>query len=169
LLDRVATLAARAGAAVRPLELPPAYAALREAQPLVMNAESARALGWEMTVHRDRLSAVLRERMEWGLAQPPDMVDEARNLFKILRAGFPTVMEDVDILITPAAPGEAPKGLEWTGDPIFNALWTALHVPCVTIPAGHGPLGLPLGLQVIGPFGSDRATLAWAQWIAGAL
>jgi Asp-tRNA(Asn)/Glu-tRNA(Gln) amidotransferase A subunit family amidase len=42
-------------------------------------------------------------------------------------------------------------------------------VPCVTVPAGTGPAGLPLGLQVVGAIGSDRATLAWAQWISNAL
>ena len=52
---------------------------------------------------------------------------------------------------------------------MFNAPWTALHVPCVTIPVGFGPAGLPLGLQIVGGVGEDRATLAWSQWIASAL
>jgi Asp-tRNA(Asn)/Glu-tRNA(Gln) amidotransferase A subunit family amidase len=154
---------------VQPHELPADFAALREAQPLVMNAESAQALGWEMTTHRGALSEVLRERMEWGLAQSAPAVDAARLLFVTLRRAFADFMHGFDILLTPAAAGEAPMGLEWTGDPIFNALWTALHVPCVTIPAGCGPTDLPLGIQVIGPLGSDRATLSWARWIADAL
>ena len=67
------------------------------------------------------------------------------------------------------APGEAPKGLEWTGDPAFNFIWTSLGVPCVTVPAGTGPNGLPLGIQVVGRAGEDRAVLAWAQWVAAAI
>jgi Asp-tRNA(Asn)/Glu-tRNA(Gln) amidotransferase A subunit family amidase len=169
LLEHLTGVLARAGASVQARELPPSYAALREAQPLVMNAESARALGWEMTNHRDKLSEVLRERMEWGLAQSPAALDAARALFTTLQAQFPSAMEDVDILLTPSAPGEAPKGLSWTGEPTFNALWTALHVPCVTVPAGQGPAGLPLGIQIIGRQGDDRQTLAWAQWVAGAV
>ena len=78
-------------------------------------------------------------------------------------------MDGLDILPTPAAPGEAPAGLGWTGDPILNYFWTSLHVPCVTVPAGTGPGGLPLGIQVVGRFGEDRETLAWAQWVAAAL
>jgi Asp-tRNA(Asn)/Glu-tRNA(Gln) amidotransferase A subunit family amidase len=78
-------------------------------------------------------------------------------------------MSDVDILLTPSAPGEAPEGLGWTGDPAFNFVWTSLHVPCVTVPAGTGPKGLPLGIQVIGRRGDDRATLAWARWVEAQL
>ncbi len=169
LLERVTGVLARAGASVQARELPATYAALREAQPLVMNAESARALGWEMTTRRDMLSDTLRERLEWGLAQPASAVDSARTMFAILQAQFPVAMEDIDILLTPSAPGEAPKGLAWTGEPTFNALWTALHVPCVTVPAGVGPSGLPLGIQVIGRHGEDKQTLAWAQWVASAV
>jgi Asp-tRNA(Asn)/Glu-tRNA(Gln) amidotransferase A subunit family amidase len=169
LLEHITGVVSRAGATVQARELPASYAALGQAQPLVMNAESARALGWEMTQHRDKLSAVLRERMEWGLAQPPAALDAAREVFTTLQGQFPSAMEDVDILLTPSAPGEAPEGLDWTGEPTFNALWTALHVPCVTVPAGHGSTGLPLGIQIIGRRGEDRQILAWAQWVAAAV
>ena len=63
---------------------------------------------------------------------------------------FPAAMEGLDVLVTPSAPGEAPAGLDWTGDPAFNFIWTSLHVPCVTVPAGSGPNGLPLGIQIVG-------------------
>ena len=60
-------------------------------------------------------------------------------------------------------------GIEWTGDPAFNFIWTSLHVPCVTVPAGTGPNGLPLGIQIVGRRGDDRAVLAWARWVQAAL
>jgi Asp-tRNA(Asn)/Glu-tRNA(Gln) amidotransferase A subunit family amidase len=75
----------------------------------------------------------------------------------------------LDVLVTPSAPGQAPKGLPWTGDPAFNFIWTSLHVPCVTVPASRGPDGMPLGIQIVGRQGDDRAVLAWAQWVASAL
>ena len=53
----------------------------------------------------------------------------------------------------------------WTGDPAFNSLWTLLHVPCVTVPVGTGPKGLPLGVQIVTGFGRDREALAWAEWV----
>ncbi len=169
LLATVADTLGRAGAAVTERELPPDYAALIEAHPIVMNCESARALGWEMATARDRLSPVLRERMEFGLAQPAAARDAAYAVFARMQAGFPAATDGVDVLLTPAAPGEAPKGLGWTGDPVMNFIWTSLHVPCVTVPVGTGPNGLPLGIQVVGRRGEDRAVLAAAQWVASAI
>ncbi len=158
-----------AGASVVDLDLPPSYAAAAELHPMVMQAESARAMAWEMTAARDRLSSGLRERLEWGLSHPPEVVDAARSTWDAARRGFAAATDAVDVLLTPSAPGEAPASLEWTGDPAFNSLWTALHVPCVTVPAGSGPAGLPLGLQLVGRFGEDRTVLAAAAWIGAML
>ena len=169
LLDRVAAALGRAGAVVSARELPAAFDAVVQAHPVVMNGESARALGWELAAARDGISEGLRERLDWGLSRSEAEYDEAAAVFARTRAGFPAAMERLDILLTPSAPGEAPKGLEWTGDPAFNFIWTSLGVPCVTVPAGTGPHGLPLGIQVVGRAGEDRAVLAWAQWVAAAI
>jgi amidase len=169
LLADVAEKAGRAGATITERELPADYAALIEAHPVVMNSESARALGWEMAVARDALSPVLRERMEFGLAQTEAARATAYAVFARTQQAFPAATEGVDVLLTLSAPGEAPKGLEWTGDPAANFIWTSLHVPCVTVPAGVGPHGLPLGIQIVGRRGEDRAVLAWAQWVAAAI
>jgi Asp-tRNA(Asn)/Glu-tRNA(Gln) amidotransferase A subunit family amidase len=82
---------------------------------------------------------------------------------------FAGLTAGLDALLTPAAPGEAPEGLGWTGDPAFNALWTALWGPNVAIPAGTGPKGLPLGVQLVGRIGEDTAVLGWARWLQAAL
>ncbi len=85
----------------------------------------------------------------------------ARQDVEQARAALPALFADFDALLVPAAPGEAPKGLERTGDPIFNRTWTMLHLPCVTIPARHGTAGLPVGVQLVGRPGDDARTL-WA-------
>ncbi len=169
LMERAAGVLSRAGAAVVGRELPAAFDPLEAAHAVVMNAESARAMGWEMTLHRDRISEALREKLEWGLAQDGAALAAARGTFRTLQDAFPAVLDGLDVLLTPSAPGEAPDGLGWTGDPAFNLLWTSLHVPCVTVPAGAGPNGMPLGIQVVGRRGDDRTVLAAAQWVAAAL
>ena len=169
LFDAVAAAVVRAGAAVRDLELPSAFAPLEAAHAVTMNAESARALGWELSTAPDRISPGLRERMEWGLSHSAEELLEARTTFRALQDAFDDVVAEVDFLLTPAAPGVAPVGLGWTGDPSFNLLWTSLHVPCVTVPAGQGAAGMPLGIQIVTARGRDRDALRWAAWVANAV
>ena len=169
LLPRVAAALARAGAAVEARELPSAFDALKTAHPIVMNAESARALGWELATHPEGVSEGLRERLTFGLAQTEAALTEAYEVFASTQQAFPAAMAGLDVLVTPSAPGEAPAGLEWTGDPAFNFIWTSLHVPCVAVSVGTGSNGLPLGIQIVGRCGEDRAVLAWARWVEAAL
>ncbi|HME26756.1 MAG TPA: amidase [Acetobacteraceae bacterium] len=169
LLPRVASALAGAGASVVDRELSPSVAAIAAAHPIVMNNESGRALGWELANTREQISEGLRERLEFGLAQSEAAVAEAHAVFDRAQREFPACMEGLDALVTPSAPGQAPAGLEWTGDPAFNLIWTSLHVPCVTVPAGAGPDGLPLGIQIVTRIGEDRQALAWAQWVAAAI
>lgn len=169
LFASVAKTLARAGAHLADRELPEPIPRLAEAHPIVMNAESARALAWELAHARARISDQLLDRLDFGLAQSAATLAAARATFLESRNAFPAAMEDLDILLTPSAPGEAPEGLGCTGDPVFNFIWTSLHLPCVTVPAGTGPRGLPLGIQIVGRAGEDRATLAWAAWVASAL
>lgn len=166
LFDRVAAALRGAGAVVTDRELPLAMEALAAAHPIIMNRESARALGWELTTFPDQISEILRERLESGLSRSEAEVEAAYSAFAAARQAIPAVFEGLDVLVTPAAPGQAPEGLGWTGDPVFNYIWTSLHVPCVTVPAGEGPDGLPLGIQIVARNGEDAAVLAWAQWIA---
>ena len=169
LLPRVASALARAGAVVVDRELPSSAAAIVEAHPIVMNRESSRALGWELTNTPGQISAGLRERLEFGLSQGEAAVAAAYAVFDRAQREFPTCMEGLDALVTPSATGQAPDGLEWTGDPVFNLIWTSLHLPCVTVPAGIGPDGMPLGIQIVTRLGEDRQALAWAQFVAAVI
>jgi Asp-tRNA(Asn)/Glu-tRNA(Gln) amidotransferase A subunit family amidase len=169
LFARVTDALARAGASVASRELPLDFNALVDAHPIIMNSESARALGWELTHHPDQISEGLRERLAWGLNQPQSALEDAYSVFGLTQLAFPDALDGLDVLVTPSAPGEAPKGLEWTGAPAFNFIWTSIRVPCVTVPAGTGLNGLPLGIQIVGRQGDDRAVLAWARWVQAAI
>jgi len=79
------------------------------------------------------------------------------------------VFKEVDVLLTFAAPGAAPKGLDSTGDARFNQLWTLMGVPCVNIPAFTADGGLPVGVQVIARFGDDTGALEAARFVEAAL
>jgi Asp-tRNA(Asn)/Glu-tRNA(Gln) amidotransferase A subunit family amidase len=169
LLDRAAEVTSRRGARLRELQLSPVVAEAAAAQVRVMNGETAQALAWELAEAPGQLSTGLRERIEQARADAPGSLDDARAALAAARAAFGSATADLDAVITPSAPGEAPAGLGATGSPVCNRIWTALHGPCVTVPAGSGPRGLPLGLQIVGRPGEDRSILAWAAWVAGAM
>jgi Asp-tRNA(Asn)/Glu-tRNA(Gln) amidotransferase A subunit family amidase len=138
---------------------------LRAAHTAVIKYEGARALADEYRRFADLLDPALRRRCDEGYAIDARENQEALLLAMRCRATLNDVFGDYDVLIAPAAPGEPPKGLDTTGDPVMNVVWTLLHVPCVSVPIGKGPNGLPLGLQVIGRIGDDARTLACAGWI----
>ena len=169
LLHRAADAARKAGAEVVDFALPPILMRAAELHPAMMNMESAQAIAWEIEEARPQLSAVLAERMDWARAQPATLLQQARQAQTTAVAALYGLMGDMDALLTPSAAGEAPEGLAWTGDPAFNLLWTMLLGPNVTVPAGVGPKGLPMGVQLVGRVGTDRETLAWARWLQGAM
>jgi Asp-tRNA(Asn)/Glu-tRNA(Gln) amidotransferase A subunit family amidase len=77
-------------------------------------------------------------------------------------------MADYDVILTPSAPGAAPHGLGSTGNPMFNRLWTLMGTPCVNVP-GFYEGNLPLGIQIVGRFGRDRAALEAALFLERAI
>ena len=106
------------------------------------------SLAHERRHHLDLLSDRLRQRI--GQAGPHDPGERLRLLREAfeLRLHIDTLFGSADVLIYPAATGEAPVGLE-TGLPAFGRLWTLLYTPSICIPIGRGPSGLPLGIQLI--------------------
>ena len=92
----------------------------------------------------------------------------AKALQEKLRDDFSSQTSGFDAVLTLPAFGEAPKGLNYTGDAEYCAPWTLLGVPAVALPAGFGENGLPLGLQVVGRYREDYRTLRVAKWIEDA-
>ena len=82
---------------------------------------------------------------------------------------FADLAADFDVILTPSAPGAAPPGLASTGAPTFNKLWTLLGNPCVNVPGLSDAAALPLGMQIVGRFGRDRAALEAALFLERAL
>ena len=156
---------AKAGAKVRDVTLPSRFAGLVDAQLAIMVREVALCLSHERLVHRDKLSPEMITMVEAGLAVTPERYDAARALARSCRRALGGVFDGIDVVIAPSAVGEAPEGIHATGDPLFNRIWTLLRVPCVHLPVGRGPRGLPVGVTVAGPLAADRATLRAANWI----
>jgi Asp-tRNA(Asn)/Glu-tRNA(Gln) amidotransferase A subunit family amidase len=119
----------------------------------------------------DRYSETITELVTDGREIDAGTLGRARTERLALRNRLGTVMDDrgVDVLVSPAAPGPAPKGLDDTGDPVMNLPWTHAGLPAVNVPAGETEAGLPLGLQRVARFGDDERLLAWADALGDAL
>jgi Asp-tRNA(Asn)/Glu-tRNA(Gln) amidotransferase A subunit family amidase len=115
---------------------------------------------------RERMSAKLREQIERGRAQRA--VDYAAAVAGIaaLNASLDALFDEFDAIVTPAAPGEAPRGLEATGNPIFCTTWTYLGTPAITLPLLRSEAGLPIGVHLVGRRGNDARLLRTARWLA---
>jgi Asp-tRNA(Asn)/Glu-tRNA(Gln) amidotransferase A subunit family amidase len=167
---RIATVAAeRAGASVRRLAAPEIFAAAWRAQPIVQEFEAHQALAWEYREHYDAMAPLVRAKLDETVDISPADYDEGRRIAKRARGALAKIFDEVDVLLTFSAPGAAPKGLASTGDPRFNWLWTLMGAPCVNVPAYVADGGLPVGVQVIAPFGDDAGALAAARFLEAAL
>jgi Asp-tRNA(Asn)/Glu-tRNA(Gln) amidotransferase A subunit family amidase len=136
----------------------------------VINAfERARGLAGEASTHRESLSAQTLEVCERGFAISGQRYLEARRAVDNFRAEAGQLFTGVDVLLTPTTPGEALVGKSYAGDPRLQELWTMLHLPSITIPAGRGRRGLPLGIQLVARPYHDFVLLAHALWLATVL
>ncbi len=164
-LDLVAAL----GEPVTERELPEPFTRAHGALKTIMEAEQALNYGpfWERG--RDRISPPLREMIERG--QTVTLVEwhRAVALAADLRRSLAAWFETHDAILTPAATGEAPTGLQSTGNPVFCTIWSLLGLPAVTLPLLRGPHGLPIGVQLVGGWGEDARLLRTAAWLEATL
>jgi Asp-tRNA(Asn)/Glu-tRNA(Gln) amidotransferase A subunit family amidase len=161
--------AERAGASVRALKLPEIVAEAWRIHSTVQDFEAQLAFAWEYRENYDAMPPLLRGRLDESKGTTAAAYDAARGIADGARAALAGVFNEVDMLLTLSAPGAAPKGLDSTGDPRFNRLWTLMGVPCVNVPAYVADGGLPVGVQVIASFGADAQALAAAQFVEEAL
>jgi Asp-tRNA(Asn)/Glu-tRNA(Gln) amidotransferase A subunit family amidase len=168
-VEQAARLAATAGAKVEDVNLPPVLEDAYRAHATIQEYEATRALAFEYDRFPDLLSRNLREYLDAAAAVTPEAYDAARRITKRARQALAELMTDIDVLLTPSAPGAAPLGLTSTGAPTFNRLWTLLGTPCVNVPGLYDADGLPLGVQVVGRFGRDRNALEAALFVEQAI
>ena len=168
-IAHAADAAADRGAAVVEVPVPDWFDGLFDAQDAVMSFEVTRTLAYERLRLADRITAATRDGLAARAGVTFAAYEAAQRLADEARSQQAILFGDCDVLLTTAAPGEAPAGLSATGDPLFNRVWTLLHMPCVTVPAGFGPPGLPLGAQLVGRVGDDARLLATASFLEAAL
>ncbi len=165
-VETAALQLARNGVIVEEIEMPAEFERFLDAQSDVLRFEAARVFAFERTRRAELLSPSSRAELVTGAAISRQRYREAQALLARCRALFAAAIAPFDALLTASAPGEAPVGLDDTGEAMFNRWGSGLLVPCINLPCFTGPQGLPVGIQLMGAIGDDARLLGAAKWIA---
>jgi Asp-tRNA(Asn)/Glu-tRNA(Gln) amidotransferase A subunit family amidase len=158
-----------AGANVKDVALPPLLEDAWRAHKVIILHEAARSYAFEYDHKRDLLGPKTVAMLDEAATVGVDAYDDARRTSKRARLALADLMGDYDVILTPSAPGAAPHGIGATGVATFNLLWTLMGTPCVNVPGLSDASGMPLGMQIVGRFGRDRAALEAAFFTERAL
>jgi Asp-tRNA(Asn)/Glu-tRNA(Gln) amidotransferase A subunit family amidase len=155
------------GSAVETVDLPQPWVEAWEVHRTIMATEMAHNLA--PLVARGEPSEALRKLLAHGRS-----VSAVEYLGALAKApnyvmGLANIFDAYDAIVTPAAPGVAPKGLGSTGDPAFCTLWTLTGLPALSLPLFAGANGLPLGAQLVGAPGRDARLLRTATSLVATL
>jgi len=161
-----AELVGELGDRVVEVELPHSALQALDWHRIIMEAEMAANLDREWEKGRDRLSEPLRKLLARGREVTALDYQRACARISVINEGFEEIFERCDAIVTPAAPGTAPKGLGATGDPSFCTLWSLCGMPALSLPLMRGESGLPMGVQLVGRRDGDARLLRTARWLA---
>lgn len=164
--EAFAELVSALGDRVVEIELPESVTQAHDWHRTIMEAEMAANLDAEWEKGRAKMSDALRAQLARGREVKALDYQRACARIPIINEGFEEIFERCDAIVTPAAPGTAPR-MESTGDPAFCTLWTLCGMPALNLPLMRGGNGLPLGVQLVGRRNGDTRLLRTARWLAG--
>ena len=105
----------------------------------------------------DEYAAQTRVQLEQGQQISVVAYLQAQDYRSGLRQALIAALHDVDVLISPTVPWEAPAedpavgGNDGAAESRFTGPYNLTGLPAISLPCGFGPHGLPLCMQLIGP------------------
>ena len=153
------------GKGIQDVELEGLFSNIVECHITIMNANLAAYLGKRVLEFPEKFRTKTIQRVENGRNITAENYIQALNLAEAQANAMDCLFDHYDVLFTPAAPGQAPIGLESTGKAIFNGMWTLMGHPTVSVPILIGKEGMPIGLQIVGRRGNDAMVMRVAKWL----
>ena len=163
--DRVVGDLKRAGAYVRPMQVPELEMA-RETLISIIEPEAS-------LIHRDLLrkqpadfSDITRAQLEAGFGVSAVDYLGALQVRERLTVEFQRVFENIDAILSPSVPWVAPAedppvgGEEGAGEMMYSGIYNLVGLPAVSVPCGMSSEGLPSGLQIITSWHNDELALS---------
>ena len=126
---------------------------------IIMNGSISRSLANYYENNKSKLHPFTIARFEAGKSVSTNSYIDAIEKAKKMKQTLSEIFLKFDAIITPAAPGQAPRDLMNTGNAIFNGYWTMLGVPAISLPLLEGKDGLPIGIQVITSWNKEAELL----------
>ena len=132
-----------------------------------------RIYGYELYRSLDKLnvldSELLSQTIRTSIREIRQITDEqysdSIDAMHASETWFIDFFNDYDAILTPAAPGVAPKFGEGTGDPCCSTIWTLAGLPCISMPVLIGEDNMPIGLQLVGAAEQDDRLFRTARWL----
>lgn len=155
----------RLGGIIQEVELGGIFDQALDAQATIMNSSLWANLGEICQQYPEAVEEETKGRVHAGRDIRASEFIHATELADSLVRALDGLFENYDALVTAAAPGEAPVGLDWTGNAAFQRIWTLTGLPTLTLPLLQGPNGMPIGVQVIGPKGRDSDLFRASRWL----
>jgi Asp-tRNA(Asn)/Glu-tRNA(Gln) amidotransferase A subunit family amidase len=147
------------------VDLPEYFDDIYEDHRIIMEADLARSYADEYKRGKSVLSTALLEMIERGQKITSSEYDDALEKRELYNAALDEIFESYDAIITPATLGPAPTGLEATGNPVMNTIWTFCGMPAINLPLLQSTEGLPFGVQLVGNKDDDARLFRTGRWL----
>jgi len=147
------------------IELPAGFGKIPEWHKIIMESDMASSFSKEYKKSKNKLSNKIIEAIERGMKYTSIEYNNALSQIDVANAYFKQFFHDYDAILTPSANGEAPQGLQSTGDPIFSTVWTYCGMPSISLPLLQGKNKLPIGIQLVSSLFDDERLFRNASWL----
>ena len=144
---------------VTSIELGDDFTEAAKCHEIIMNGSISKSLANYYETNKPKLHPFTTARIEAGISVSAKNYIYAIEKAKKMKQALSEVFEKFDAIITPAAPGQAPRDLMNTGNAIFNGYWTMLGVPAISLPLLKGKDDLPIGVQIITSWNKEAELL----------